>query len=170
MQSPGAELLCNVGCCYNHLTTGGFPLSQHLRASGYQVCQVSSLMVNTNVQQTCQQCQCCKRKTLAIGIIYIQFMDQGHTYKICAVCFLQTLSSHISDGQKCENVRGAATGQTGPGCQDAQHLPALESGARGDHSYYRCVSVSESAILPHYFLVISMRILHFSYQKHCLDV
>ena len=39
LQSPGAALLCNVGCCYNHLTSEGFPLSQHVRDSGYQVWQ-----------------------------------------------------------------------------------------------------------------------------------
>ena len=37
LQSPRAKFLCNVGCCYNHLTTTGFPMSSHLKSSNYKV-------------------------------------------------------------------------------------------------------------------------------------
>ena len=37
LQCPRAVMLCNVGCCYNHLSDKGFPMSDHLRSSRYQV-------------------------------------------------------------------------------------------------------------------------------------
>ena len=94
----------------------------------------------------------------------INFMGQGRsqTHVNFAVHYLKTFTSNISDGQKCKNVGGAASGQAGPVRQDAQQLPALESGARGDHIYYinivGCVCVckvslahfSQSFLLPHH--------------------
>ena len=37
LESPSAVFLCNVGCCYNHLSDQGFPLSSHLKSSNFQV-------------------------------------------------------------------------------------------------------------------------------------
>jgi len=43
LSSPGARFLCNVGCCYNHLTednlstTQGFPLSHHLQTKKFKL-------------------------------------------------------------------------------------------------------------------------------------
>ena len=37
LESPSAVILCNVGCCYNHLSALGFPLSSHLKSSNFQV-------------------------------------------------------------------------------------------------------------------------------------
>ena len=37
LHTEKARLLCNVGCCYNHLTSLGFPLSSYLQMSKFQV-------------------------------------------------------------------------------------------------------------------------------------
>ena len=37
LSSPRVHFLCNVGCCYNHLSHQGFPLSQHLKSQNYQL-------------------------------------------------------------------------------------------------------------------------------------
>ena len=37
LHTEKARLLCNVGCCYNHLTSLGFPLSKYLQLSKFQV-------------------------------------------------------------------------------------------------------------------------------------
>ena len=37
LHTDRARLLCNVGCCYNHLTSLGFPLSNYLQLSKFKV-------------------------------------------------------------------------------------------------------------------------------------
>ena len=37
LHTQRARLLCNVGCCYNHLTSRGFPLSNYLQLSKFKV-------------------------------------------------------------------------------------------------------------------------------------
>ena len=37
LRTERARLLCNVGCCYNHLTSRGFPLSKYLQLSKFKV-------------------------------------------------------------------------------------------------------------------------------------
>ena len=37
LHTERARLLCNVGCCYNHLTATGYPLSNYLQSNKFQV-------------------------------------------------------------------------------------------------------------------------------------
>ena len=37
LHTDRARLLCNVGCCYNHLTSLGFPLSNYLQSREFKV-------------------------------------------------------------------------------------------------------------------------------------
>ena len=50
LHTQNARLLCNVGCCYNHLTSRGFPLSHYLQERKFKVKYLSAhSYLNTNL-------------------------------------------------------------------------------------------------------------------------
>ena len=46
LSSPGCRFICNVGCCYNHLTedTKGFPLSTHLSNKQFNLPRLARML------------------------------------------------------------------------------------------------------------------------------
>merc|ERR1711915_686864 len=44
VNSPGCDFICNVGCCYNHLSDKGFPMSKHLKSKGYSLSRQARML------------------------------------------------------------------------------------------------------------------------------
>jgi hypothetical protein len=46
LSSPGCKFICNVGCCYNHLTEDnkGFPLSKHLQSQHFTLVRLARML------------------------------------------------------------------------------------------------------------------------------
>ena len=48
LHTEKAKLLCNVGCCYNHLSSQGFPLSQFLATKQFKVIILLTTLLNVD--------------------------------------------------------------------------------------------------------------------------